>query len=63
MLTEENINLISKHLMAPQLQTVSFTYNDKQVTDSVLNHLAACGCQLSSLTLKYCHRVTGKIFF
>lgn len=60
MLTEDNITFISKHIFSPQLQTVSLKYNDKQITDNVLGHLAISGCQLSSLTLKYCHKLTGK---
>lgn len=60
LITDGHISLISSSLLSPQLQTVSLKYNENQITDAVLGNLALCGCQLSNLTLKYCHKLTGK---
>lgn len=60
MLSADRLPIIKKHLFSPQLQTISLRYNCDQVTDAVLANLASSGCQLRSLTIKSCHKLTGK---
>ena len=58
--TAERLPSITYNLISPQLQQITFRYNE-QINDGLLNKLAVTGCRLKSITIIRCPNVTGMV--